>query len=187
MTVQYAIVAFPELDARDEIERIRRQYDPLAAVLDAHVTLVFPFEDTLSSADMRGHVLAATEGVAPFEIALGTPTSADDGYLLLNVLGGREVVVEVHRRLYSGRLHRHLSQAHTYDPHVTIGRLATPEQLGLASNEARARLVPPIRGHIRSVAVFRLDGAHGTVESIIALSSPRLDDDLGTLETTFPN
>jgi hypothetical protein len=41
MTVQHAIVVFPEFDAADRIELVRRQFDPLAAGIKAHVTLAF--------------------------------------------------------------------------------------------------------------------------------------------------
>lgn len=48
MTVQRAIIAFPNIDAHEEIESVRREFDPLASLLDAHVTLVFHFEENVS-------------------------------------------------------------------------------------------------------------------------------------------
>jgi 2'-5' RNA ligase len=43
MTAQYAIVAYPTLEFANQVEAVRQRFDPLASVLNAHVTLVFPF------------------------------------------------------------------------------------------------------------------------------------------------
>jgi hypothetical protein len=63
------------------------------------------------------------------------------GYLLRRIVDGREQIVELHDRLYTDRLARHLSRAHVYDPHVTVGRLEAHEQLEAAVIDGRARLV----------------------------------------------
>ena len=169
MTIRYAVVVFPETDAADRVEQVRRRFDPLASVIDAHITLVFPFEDTLSSRELHDHVATALGGVAPFAITLDAPTPADEGYLFLRVRDGRDQLTELHRRLYSGRLRRHLSTTHRFEPHVTIGRLPRPELVGAAADEARASLAAPLLGRIRSVAVFRLADSQSAVDSVLSL------------------
>jgi 2'-5' RNA ligase len=169
MTVQHAIVTFPSFDASEALESVRRQFDPLASLLDAHVTLVFPFEENVSADFLREHIVAATAGATPFEIALAAPTSEDDGYLFLRIVDGRERIVDLHRRLYSGRLASHLSKTRTYQPHVTIGRLDSSERLGPAAEEARARLIPPLLGRVDSVSVFQVDGTVGSVTLTVPL------------------
>jgi len=75
MTGQLAIVAFPRFEASSgRLEEVRRRFDPLAALLAAHVTLVFPFEESLSLSELRADVDGAVRGIAPFAITLATPT-----------------------------------------------------------------------------------------------------------------
>lgn len=163
MTVQRAIVAFPELESPKQIEAVRRRFDPLATVLPAHVTLVFPFVDSLALSAIREHVADALLGAAPFRITLAPPTSHDGGYLFLRIIEGRRQIVELHDRLYSGPLAGHLSRERIYDPHITVGLLPAPEQLAAAASEARRVLAPPLCGNVRSVDVFETDGDTGQV------------------------
>ena len=102
MTVQNAIVLFPVFESSEEIEDLRRAYDPLASVLPAHVTVVFPFVDTAASRVLHEHSLAAIGIFPSFDIAVATPTPEDGGYLFLRVTEGRKQVVELHDRLYTG-------------------------------------------------------------------------------------
>jgi 2'-5' RNA ligase len=157
MTVQYAIVVFPVLDAATDLESFRRRFDPLASMIPAHITLVFPFTDLVSEADLRKHVASAIADQRAFHVALSEITVKDDGYVFLNVEAGVDVLGALHDRLYSGLLSSHLSSAHEYRPHITIARLPDLEQARSAAAEARLRLAPPLRGTINSVALFRLN------------------------------
>jgi len=65
MTVQHAIVLFPALDAAADIEALRLAYDPLAPVLPAHVTVVFPFADANAPTFLCDHVVTYLAGMAP--------------------------------------------------------------------------------------------------------------------------
>ena len=171
MTAQHAIVIFPAFAAAEQIESVRQDFDPLATLLPAHVTLVFPFADILEPASLREHVIAAAERTPPFDIAAAAPTAEDDGYLFLRITDGRETIVALHDRLYTGILRTHLSLAHAYDPHVTVGRVGSREALDAATATARSRLVSPLRARVDSVSIFRLDQGAGTVVSVIPLTS----------------
>jgi 2'-5' RNA ligase len=157
MTVQYAIVAFPRLAAAEQIEAVRRRFDPLASVIRAHVTLVFPFADDAVVPLLEQHVREAVAGVSAFDLTLTVPVATDARYLFLNVAEGTDRLVELHRRLYAGALAPHRSASHVYQPHITIGRLGTAEQLAAASAAAHATLSAPGAGRIDEVSVFALD------------------------------
>lgn len=157
MTAQYAIVAFPNLDNAERIESVRRRFDPLAAVLRAHVTVVFPFSDDAIVPLLDQHVRQAVAGMSAFDVTLSGPIATDDRYLVLNVADGAERFVELHRRLYSGILAPHRSTTHVYQPHITIGRCGTAEQLSAASAAARVVLPTPGGGRVHEVAVFALE------------------------------
>lgn len=118
------IVVFPELPAASPIHELRRRFDPLAAVVPPHLTLVFPFDSELTSAQLREHIRAATAGIAAFPIALSRVTGSEGEYVFLNVKKGNDQLIALHDRLYTGALEPMLSIEHTFTPHLTLGRLA---------------------------------------------------------------
>ena len=170
MTVQYAIVAFPVLDAAGVVESVRRRFDPLASIISAHITLVFPFAEAASEADLAKHIAVVVAGQRAFDITLANISVEDGGYVFLNVEAGVDVLCELHDRLYTDVLEPCLSSTHEYRPHITIGRLPDPEQRRVAAEEARTHLTLPLRGTVNDVALFRLDEAgRGDVVRTIGL------------------
>jgi 2'-5' RNA ligase len=143
-----------------EIEPIRHRFDPLARSLPPHVTLVFPFESELTTQDVRNHIELATQGVGPFALTLEGVIGSEREYLVLNVKRGSDSIVELHERLYSGRLQAHLSLTHTYVPHVTVGRLRS-EAAFEAALAAVAQIHTRIETAAHSLTVYRLED-HGT-------------------------
>ena len=173
MGVQHAIVLFPAFDATAEIETLRRAYDPQASLLPAHVTVVFPFADPGVTALLYDHVATSIAGMTPFDIALATPTREDGGYLFLRVAEGRDRVVELHERLYRGPLLAHRSVTHSYQPHVTVGHLESPEALRAAASAACLRLQAPLHARINEVAVFEIGAGVGRVVTTVPLNAPQ--------------
>ena len=163
MTVQCAIVAFPMLESANQIEAVRQRFDPLASVLDAHVTLVFPFTPPAESVEvLHPHVVTAVAGLAPFPIRLTRPTPADANYLFLQVTHGDRLLIELHDRLYSGLLAPFLSPAHSYAPYVTVGRFTSAGALSAAAVEARELLPQETDGVVDRLAILELrDGTRG--------------------------
>ena len=47
-----AIVLFPKFQNIDAIQSIRERFDPLAKYIAPHITIVFPFESALSTAEL---------------------------------------------------------------------------------------------------------------------------------------
>jgi 2'-5' RNA ligase len=156
--VSRAIVTFPDTPGIERIELLRRLFDPLARVIPAHVTLVFPFESQLPAATLRAHVERMSVGTRPFDLELNDVTAVEDEYVFLDVGPGRQQLIELHDRLYTGPLARHLSDKHVFRPHITLGRLREPEALATALAKAR-ELVPASTAVVREITVVRLDGA----------------------------
>lgn len=121
--VRWVIVIFlPSSEADEQICRYRERYDPLAAHIAPHVTLVHPFVDDIEQTELRDHVARVAESSAPFQLTLREVTPFPDGYIYLNVKAGNDAVIGLRDQLYSGSLARHKSRRDTYVPHVTIGR-----------------------------------------------------------------
>jgi 2'-5' RNA ligase len=154
-----AIVTFPDTPAIERIEMLRRLFDPLASIIAAHVTLVFPFEDLTPTATLRAHVERMLTGTSAFDIQLSGVEAVEDEYVFLDLEAGRERLIELHDRLYTGLLATHLSNQHVFRPHVTLGRLGNRDALAAALAEARALMPAAATAVVREVAVVRLDGA----------------------------
>ncbi|HTE45067.1 MAG TPA: 2'-5' RNA ligase family protein [Gemmatimonadaceae bacterium] len=120
-----AIVIFPKGDHAVEIDRLRAKFDPLALAIAPHITLVFPFESDITTADLVAHVENALSGMSSFPIRLARVVGHANEYLYLNIERGGAGLIELHTRLYSGSMAPHRSLEHTYAPHLTIGRLQT--------------------------------------------------------------
>ena len=104
--MEFAIVAFPEIENADLIASVRRRFDPLDGLLPAHVTLVFPFAESGVEGVLQHHVDEAIAGIEPFEVTLERPTSADDNYIVMELSEGADRFSLVHDRLDSGMLAR---------------------------------------------------------------------------------
>lgn len=116
----YAIVAVPPIDSL-ELTEFRKKYDPKAEVIEPHITLVFPFPESIAEDVLIAHIHDIVKDRHAFSIHLQNIQRADDGYLYLLLQEGSEKVVQLHDTLYSGPLQPYLRKDLPYTPHVTIG------------------------------------------------------------------
>ncbi|MEN6637537.1 MAG: 2'-5' RNA ligase family protein [Clostridiaceae bacterium] len=131
-----AIVLFPKCNNIDAIQAIRERFDPLASYIAPHITIVFPFEGELSTAELREHLACVLEGVKKFNVRLnGITGDFRDGYLFLNVKQGNDNIIDLHDRLYSGILEGFLFRKVTYCPHMTVGRVEEKTEFEKALDE----------------------------------------------------
>lgn len=157
--IQFAVVAFPRTGALAAIEAIRARHDPLADVIAAHVTLVFPFDTAISIDTLQSHVELVASRTPAFQAGVRASARIDREYLFLDISNGADAFIELHDRLYHGLLRAHRSRTHLYQPHITIGRSTNAARLGNAVAEAKASLPPTIGASFDHVAVVRLDDA----------------------------
>lgn len=131
------IMIFPEFENMEEINNIRKKYDPLVHLVRPHITLVFPFESKMSNEELAQILEVRLELVEPFELVLAGISRQEDtfgNYLFLNVKKGEEEIMEIHRILYENEF-KEFDQGYPYIPHMTIGKLPTPEQLASAYDD----------------------------------------------------
>jgi 2'-5' RNA ligase len=148
-----ALVMFPQADNLGLIEEIRGQHDPYARFIAAHVTLVIPFTDDVPDDGLRAHIAAAKRNMAPFSAHFENPRDFDDGYIALEATTGRRELIDLHDRLYSGPLARHLSAVHTYRPHVTLAKVDDP-RMRPRILEAIRQQSPVIETTLHEVTIF---------------------------------
>jgi 2'-5' RNA ligase len=106
------------------IEAIRRRHDPHHGVIDAHVTLVFPF-DTPDAETAREHLsaIAARQGAIALRLsAYLAVRDLDDrrSHVFLVPDQGRAEIEDLHDTLYSGPLAGQLRADIPFIPHVTV-------------------------------------------------------------------
>ncbi|HEY7342721.1 MAG TPA: 2'-5' RNA ligase family protein [Ktedonobacterales bacterium] len=157
----WAVVIFPALQPaeRQAIDRIRAAYDPLAAVIDPHITLVFPFEKTISPEDLLAHMRQAVELVVSFEIELRSVTGQEGQWLFLNVKRGNDQIIALHDSLYSGPLAPYHQPRFTYAPHLTVGHVAPGEPFETALHDA-VSLTATFQTVVREITAYRI-AEHG--------------------------
>jgi 2'-5' RNA ligase len=168
-----AIVIFPAFvgdGQAAEIERLRQAYDPLAEVIPAHITLAFPFESELEAGELEAHMRAAARGIGRFVVELREITGQEGEYLFLNVKRGNDAIIALHDRLYTGPLAEHLSPAHTFVPHLTVGRLANAVAFNVALRQARRVTgTTTFLAEARAMSLYRIEEGRRAVQRVIEL------------------
>ncbi|QQE81027.1 2'-5' RNA ligase family protein [Alicyclobacillus sp. SO9] len=165
--VDTAIHIFPYFANLHSIHLFRKQYDPLANLISPHITLVFPFKNSITDENLKRHVIQCTSKQKPFHIMLRGVSGADEVYLFLNVKTGNDQIIALHDELYTGILAEHLNRRYTYTPHLTIGRIEDELTFsGALRNTAawdetftttvREVVVEHIDEHHKSTAAFRV-------------------------------
>lgn len=131
-----AVILFPKFKNIEVIDNIRKKYDPLAACIAPHISIVFPFESDMQTDELTEHFNQKLKGIKKFSIQLKNFTGDfRDGYLFLNVKKGNDQIIELHDKLYSGILEKYHFKKITYCPHLTVGSLQQQAEFDNAVEE----------------------------------------------------
>lgn len=117
------------------IREARARYDPIAAAVPAHFTLVYPFEDDIALDALGAHLTDALAAFTAFDVALEGVSGAEGTYLRYDIKRGNDTLIAMHDRLYAGPLARHLDLREPFHPHMTIGRIADAARWRAALDE----------------------------------------------------
>jgi 2'-5' RNA ligase len=133
---------FPEFSNISIIDGIRDKYDPLASHVRPHITLVFPFHSDIASNELKLHLENVLSEVKPFDISLQgiTPVQSFGNYLFLEIHNGRDEIIEINKRLYSGLLESIYPQWLSiggYNPHMTVGKIENEDEYMAAIGDVR--------------------------------------------------
>jgi 2'-5' RNA ligase len=149
------VVAFPE-ELPASIEAFRSQFDPLGAVVPAHVTFVFPFASSLSVVQVAAHVRKVAARWPRLPIMLAGVDAYAGRWVHLRITRGRAAIAELHDRLYRGALAPFLRREFDYEPHVTLARAEDAPGCDAMVVHARATFTRPLEAVLRSLAVVAL-------------------------------
>lgn len=97
-----SIVWFPPFPLDAPIEPFRRKFDPMADMLPAHVTLVFPFPTNLTSTQLASHVRRIVGNWPSLPVSFRDIEGILDEFVFLMVRDRADAVVALHDKLYRG-------------------------------------------------------------------------------------
>lgn len=158
----YCVYLEPKLEGLNQIQTIRKKYDPLAEMIPPHVTLVFPFKlDERES--LLKHLNPCLNKTRAIEFTLGEPQIHAD-YVWLPVLEGAQAIQLLHKQLYSGILKEFLSTTHEYLPHITLGRFNDPKTLDQLLKDARALNLGAVGTFNKAILELVGDDNYGHIE-----------------------
>lgn len=141
--IKRCIMIFPKFENGYVIDNIRNKYDPLSNFVKPHITLVFPFDSNIKTQELEKHISQVLNKFKPFNMTLsgvGTNDSFKDEYLFLNVREGKEDIIKIHQKLYSGILESYYPdflKKTSYLPHLTIGSFNNVHDFKVALEDTR--------------------------------------------------
>lgn len=133
------ILVFPEFSNRAVIDELRNQYDPLVHLIRPHITLVFPFESTISNETLAGILRRTLADVHPFPIRVQGVRKQSNIFgntLMLDVTLGKEILQRIHDAFYRHEF-QEFDAGIPYAPHITVGNFKTTEELEDAYQSVR--------------------------------------------------
>ena len=122
-----AIHVMPDLSGVPQVDAFRRLHDRLYGHIEAHITLVFPFELPVSDDRIVSHCRWASSGVEPFTVQLQPLLRSHDDHLWLPVSDSAPLD-ELTHRLYSGPLSGLAGARRIRSFHITVARPPLPSQ-----------------------------------------------------------
>jgi 2'-5' RNA ligase len=132
------IMIFPQFENVNIIDEIREKYDPLAYNVRPHITLVFTFESSLTTIELKEHLEKVLTEISPFKLTMGDVMKIDNSlgmYLFLVLTEGNEDAKKLSSKLYTGILEPYKPEwlnDKTFLPHMTIGNFTSRDDLNKA-------------------------------------------------------
>ena len=165
---RFAVAWLPKFEGIDRIEAFRRKHDPAAALIPAHVSLVFPFPTAHSRLQVETHVQRVVSRWPPIPVTLRRVRMHANEFLFLMVSRGAAAVTTLHDKLYTRSLAPHLRRDLPYEPHITLARHAEFARLEGALAEAEDVFGGEFSGVIREVTLLSVarDGKIDPLKSI---------------------
>jgi 2'-5' RNA ligase len=162
---RYAVAWFPAFDGIERVEAFRRRHDPMAALIPAHLTLVFPFPTALKRLQVETHVKRVVSRWPALPVSFRAVRMEANEFVFLMAARGAESVVALHDALYTRSFRPALRRDLPYDPHITLARNASLAALEAAFDGARDEFGRELSGTMREVSLLAV-GSDGRIERL---------------------
>jgi 2'-5' RNA ligase len=153
--VMFARVAviFPDADTT-QVEQFRAQWDPLASVVAAHITIAYPFAWTHTINELEAVLADVASQTPAFPVRLTDAIGWEGEYVFLQAQIGGTEISRLHQSLYQQPA-LGLAAPHTFVPHMTVGRRQRPDELRSSVAQANARALS-VNGRALALTVYRI-------------------------------
>jgi 2'-5' RNA ligase len=154
------VLAFPIINTKDLdwIQSWRKKNDELFGIVEPHFTIVFAVDDEPEEEFIK-EIEFQTKGVGKIEFKIKRAIVHKDEFRelyqeFLVPAKGYEEIVELHDKLYRGRLLPHWRRDIEYIPHITIGNLKDKSKCEQAVDELNSKefFIP---GRIEDLTIVR--------------------------------
>lgn len=123
------ILIFPKFKNIELIQKIRKKYDRLAELVEPHITLAFPFSDSMSDDELIDKLCILLANYFPFTVTFRGVSLSDDNYIFLNCIEGSKEIIKLHDEIYKEIIPNHLNTSIKYIPHITLGQAESIKDL----------------------------------------------------------
>lgn len=166
---RYAVAWLPRFAGIERIEEFRRRHDPAAALIPAHLSLVFPFPTAHSRLQVETHVRRVVSRWPPIPVTFRRVRMHANEFVFLMAARGAASITALHDKLYTRSLQPHLRRDLPYEPHITLARYAGLPQLEAAFAEAEAMFAGEISDVLRAVTLLAV-GRDGRIDPLASIS-----------------
>ena len=154
---------FPQFEGLERVEAFRRRHDPMAGLIPAHLSLVFPFPTAHTRLQVETHVQRVASRWPPIPVTFRRVRMHANEFLFLMVARGAASITALHDRLYTRSFRPHLRLDIPYEPHITLARYAGFDQLEAALAEAEDEFRDEFTGVLREATLLSV-AADGKIE-----------------------
>ena len=140
----------------------------MAALIPAHLSLVFPFATSLTRLQVETHVRRVCAAWPPIPCAFRGVRIEANAFVFLMASRGAASITALHDKLYTRSLRHHLRPEFEYAPHLTIARHDDPARVEAALEEARSALHGEFTDVMRAVDLLAV-GRDGRIERLASL------------------
>lgn len=166
---RFAVAWFPAFKGIERVEAFRARHDPMAGIIAAHLSFVFPFPTAHSRLQVETHVRQVVSRWPPIAVTFRRARMHANEYLFLMAARGAASIAGLHDRLYTRSLQPHLRRDLPYEPHITLARYADFRRLEAALTQAEEELAVEFDDVIREVTLLGLEGS-GKIASLATIA-----------------
>jgi 2'-5' RNA ligase len=166
---RFAVAWFPQFPGIERIEAVRRRHDPVAGLIPAHLSLVFPFPTSLTRLQVATHVRNVVSKWPPVSVTFRHVRVHANEFVFLMASRGASSITALHDRLYTRSLRQYLRPEFGYEPHITVARHAEERRIEAARQEAEAAFPAEFAGVMREVELLSV-GHTGKIDRLVAFA-----------------
>jgi 2'-5' RNA ligase len=164
-----ALAWFPPTDRLSSTEDFRAAHDPRAALLAAHVTLVFPFASSLGAIQIAAHIRRTLANWPMIPVRFEGVGQFHGDWIYRKISRGYDALMELHDRLYRGALASFLRPEIPFEPHLTVARVGDAKACDALLASAAAVFARPDDAVLSALALCALHD-NGVVERKVAFA-----------------